>query len=437
MISNPDSNSPTVLPALLAALALSLPTAIGADSPAKLNVLPSGAAAKMGGYFPLRLAVSADKPAGLGKVPGDLAAPLFGVFKLGPAEAPQSFAVILDEPEGKPSRLMVDANGNGDLTDDPAPEWTSRPVKGSDGKEYTQFSGSTKLALRMGGETSQITMRVYRFDKRDPARAAQAGFLFHYPDYAREGEVMVGDKTYKALLADRQATGDFRGKEGTNSGVQLFLDVNGNGRFEAGTEAFDVRQPFNIAGQTYELAGLTAGGESFRVQKSAKVVAERKAPPAAPRPELIAAGKPAKVFKANTTGGTAIDFPASFKGKVVLLDFWATWCGPCIGELPHLTAAYQKFHGKGFEVLGISLDRPGDDKKLANFTKEKNMPWPQVFDGKYWQAEVAQLYGVRSIPTAYLVDGDTGLVIANSGLRGSQLEKTIEAALEKKGLTGK
>lgn len=65
------------------------------------------------------------------------------------------------------------------------------------------------------------------------------------------------------------------------------------------------------------------------------------------------------------------------------------------------------------------------------------MPWPQVFDGKYWQAEVAQLYGVRSIPTAYLVDGDTGLVIANSGLRGSQLEKTIEAALEKKGLTGK
>lgn len=95
---------------------------------------------------------------------------------------------------------------------------------------------------------------------------------------------MVGDKTYKALLADRQATGDFRGKEGTNSGVQLFLDVNGNGRFEAGTEAFDVRQPFNIAGQTYELAGLTAGGESFRVQKSAKVVAERKAPPLLPVP---------------------------------------------------------------------------------------------------------------------------------------------------------
>lgn len=432
----PESNfrSPAFLRPLLALFIAPLLAASAADPEAKLKMLPSGAMSKMGGYYPLRLAISAEKPEGLGKLPGDLAAPLFGAFKLGPTEAPQSFAVVLDEPDGKPSRLFVDANGNGDLTDDPAPEWTSRPVKGSDGKDYSQFSGATKVELRMGGETHGLTVRMYRFDKRDPARAAQAGFLFHYPDYAREGEVTVGDKTYKALLADRQAIGDFRGKEGSSSGVQLFLDVNGNGRFESATEAFDVRQPFNIAGTTYEIAGLTAGGESFRVQKSTKAVAEKKAPP---RPELLAVGKAATAFKAKTTDGTDMDFPASYKGKLVLLDFWATWCGPCIGELPNLTAAYQKFHGKGFEVLGISLDRVGDDKKLAAFTKEKNMPWPQVFDGKYWQAEVAQLYGVRSIPTAYLVDGDTGLVLANSGLRGSQLEKTIEAALEKKGLTGK
>jgi len=417
-----------LLPALIAAPLLA------ADTEAKLSVLPSGAMSKMGGYFPLRLTLSEEKPADPGKLPGDLTAPLYGAFKLGPADSPKSFAVVLDEPDGKPSRLFVDANGNGDLTDDPAPTWNVRTVKGSDGKEYSQWMGSAKVSLTLGGETATASLGVYRFDKRDPARAAMKNTLFHYPDYAREGEVMVGDKTYKALLADRQATGDFRGKDAANSGVQLFLDVNENGKFDAATEAFDVRQPFNIAGTTYEIAGLTAGGESFRIQKSTKTVAEKKA---APRPELLAVGKPATVFKAKTTDGTAIDFPASFKGKVVLLDFWATWCGPCIGELPHLTAAYQKFHGKGFEVLGISLDRPGDDKKLANFTKEKNMPWPQVFDGKYWQAEVAQLYGVRSIPTAYLVDGDTGLVIANSGLRGSQLEKTIEAALEKKGLTGK
>lgn len=427
----PDFRSRTLLAALLAAPLL---PASAADAEAKLKVIPNGAMPKMGGYFPLRLTLSEEKPADSGKLPGDLSAPLFGAFKLGPADAPKSFAVVLDEPEGKPSRLFVDANGNGDLTDDPAPTWNVRTVKGSDDKEYSQWSGSTKVMLPLGGETVTAQLGVYRFDKRDPARAALKNTLFHYPDYAREGEVKLGDKSYKALLADRQATGDFRGKDAASSGVQLFLDVNENGRFDAATEAFDVRQPFNVAGTTYEIAGLTAGGESFRVQKSSRTVAEKKA---APRPELLAVGKPATVFKAKTTDGTAIDFPASFKGKVVLLDFWATWCGPCIGELPHLTAAYQKFHGKGFEVLGISLDRAGDDKKLAAFTKEKNMPWPQVFDGKYWQAEVAQIYNVRSIPTAYLVDGDTGAVIANSGLRGSQLEKTIEAALEKKGPAGK
>jgi len=422
---------------LLALLAAPLLAASAADSEVKLKMLPSGGAVKMGGYYPLRLTLSEEKPADLGKLPGDLTAPLYGEFKLGPADAPKSFRVVLDEPEGKPSRLFVDANGNGDLTDDLAPTWNVRTVKGSDGKEYSQWLGSAKVTLPLGGEPVTASLGVYRFDKRDPARAAMKNVLFHYPDYAREGEVTVGGKTYKALLADRQVTGDFRGKEGASSGVQLFLDVNENGKFEAATEGFDVRQPFNVGGTTYEIAGLTAGGESFRVQKSTKAVAEKKAAPAAPRPEPLAVGKPAPGFKTQTTDGKDLDFPASYKGRLVLLDFWATWCGPCIAELPHLTAAYQKFHSKGFEVLGISLDRPGDDKKLATFTKDKNMPWPQVFDGKYWQAEVAQLYGVRSIPTAYLVDGDTGLVIANSGLRGSQLEKTIEAALEKKGLTGK
>src|SRR5688572_15539552 len=75
---------------------------------------------------------------------------------------------------------------------------------------------------------------------------------------------------------------------------------------------------------------------------------------------------------------------ANYKGKVVLIDFWATWCGPCIAELPTVLAAYKKYHSKGFEIIGISLDRPDSLQKLKDFAKEHDMPWPQFYDGKFW-----------------------------------------------------
>jgi thiol-disulfide isomerase/thioredoxin len=93
-----------------------------------------------------------------------------------------------------------------------------------------------------------------------------------------------------------------------------------------------------------------------------------------------------------------------WKGKVVLVDFWATWCGPCLAELPRVKKAYAEFHGKGLEVLGVSCDERGKD--LAEFLqKNPDMPWPQLFDPSQpgWHA-LAREYGVRGIPTMFLID---------------------------------
>ncbi|MEY2410391.1 MAG: hypothetical protein QOF48_3061 [Verrucomicrobiota bacterium] len=119
---------------------------------------------------------------------------------------------------------------------------------------------------------------------------------------------------------------------------------------------------------------------------------------------------------------------AGYKGKVVLVDFWATWCGPCVRELPNVLATYEKYHADGFDVVGISLD--SEEKKLKDFIEAKKMPWRQYFDGKGWENKLGAKYGVKSIPATYLID-PSGNIIA-TGLRGEELEKAVAKALAKK-----
>ncbi len=117
---------------------------------------------------------------------------------------------------------------------------------------------------------------------------------------------------------------------------------------------------------------------------------------------------------------------SSLRGKVVLIDFWASWCGPCRKEMPNVKAAYAKYRSKGFEIYGVSLDKE-KDAWLEAIAKD-GLTWPQVSDLKFWDCEAAKLYNIQSIPATVLLDKE-GKIIAKN-LRGVELEKKLAEVLK-------
>jgi thiol-disulfide isomerase/thioredoxin len=116
---------------------------------------------------------------------------------------------------------------------------------------------------------------------------------------------------------------------------------------------------------------------------------------------------------------------ADLKGKVVLVDFWATWCVPCLKAMPEIKSLYAEFHDKGLEIIGISLD--DDKEKLQNYLTKEGIAWPQFFDGNGWENKFAQEYGIESIPATFLI-GPDGLIAATD-LSGAALKARIAELL--------
>lgn len=126
--------------------------------------------------------------------------------------------------------------------------------------------------------------------------------------------------------------------------------------------------------------------------------------------------------------GRVIDLQ-ELRGRVVLLEFWATWCPSCMKELPHLKSVYDEYHARGFEIVGIDLDEAQDEQKLLALLAEENLQWPQYFsgDGHYMTSEVSKRFGVMGIPAMFLLDKRGR--IADTNVRGERLEPAVRKLL--------
>lgn len=138
--------------------------------------------------------------------------------------------------------------------------------------------------------------------------------------------------------------------------------------------------------------------------------------------EVVHIGKPAPDFSLNDPVGNIVQFSDQLSpGRYVLLDFWASWCGPCRRSSPSKVAAYERYHEKGLDIFSVSLDHNRDGWVEA--IEKDHLAWTHVSDLQHWDSAPAKLYGIRAIPSNYLIN-DQGIIVAKN-LRGEELEKTL------------
>jgi thiol-disulfide isomerase/thioredoxin len=391
------------------------------------HLVPKGAMPQIGFYYPERLTLDATKPAGWTNTDALSADAMYGTLDFGGRLLP--VAVTFDK--SQPSALLVDASGRGDFHNA-----TSFPFAVRGSGENAVYMGSADIPSHALGN-AKLGIQFYKFASGTARGTSMKTLLLYYADYAMIGTAAIGGQTYKAALLDAACRGSFEIPTGdapanTAPKIDFLIDRNGDGRFSGPAETFNAQNPFNISGKSYLVTGNPSGSR-FSLKASATMVAEIQPAP------VTAVGRKVLAFTATDRNGKKVNFPADFKGKVVMLDFWATWCGPCMGEVPNVVKQYNAYHDKGFEILGISLDNAQTINNITKVTSEKGMTWDQVADGKYWDAAVAKLYGIQAIPAAFIVDGDTGKILAEGdAIRGEALAPAIQKALaQRKGSTPK